>query len=37
MSIVLDAGALVAVERADRDMIALIKRERREGRAPGKP
>ena len=34
MSIVLDAGALVAVERSDRDMIALIKRERREGRAP---
>ncbi len=34
MSIVLDAGALVAVERADRDMIALVKRERREGRAP---
>lgn len=34
MSIVLDAGALVAVERGDRDMIALIKRERREGRAP---
>ena len=34
MSIVLDAGALIAVERQDRDMIALIKRERREGRAP---
>lgn len=34
MSIVLDAGALIAVERADRDMIALIKRERRAGRAP---
>ena len=34
MSIVLDAGALVAVERGDRDMIALIKRERRDGRAP---
>ena len=34
MSIVLDAGALVAVERGDRDMVALIKRERREGRAP---
>lgn len=31
---VLDAGALVAVERGDRDVIALIKRERREGRAP---
>jgi hypothetical protein len=34
MSMVLDAGALVAVERGDRDMIALIKRERQEGRAP---
>ncbi len=34
MSIVLDAGALLAVERGDRDMIALIKRERQEGRAP---
>lgn len=34
MSIVLDAGALVAIERGDRDMIALIKRERQEGRAP---
>lgn len=34
MSIVLDAGALVAVERGDRDMIALIKRERQAGRAP---
>lgn len=34
MSIVLDAGALVAVERNDRDMIALIKRERQHDRAP---
>jgi hypothetical protein len=34
MSIVLDAGALVAVERGDRDMVAVIKRERQEGRAP---
>lgn len=34
MSIILDAGALVAVERGDRDMIALIKRERLAGRAP---
>jgi hypothetical protein len=34
VSIVLDAGALVAVERGDRDIVALIKRERREGRAP---
>lgn len=34
MSIVLDAGALVAVERGDRAMIALIRGERDEGRAP---
>lgn len=34
MSIVLDAGALVAMERGDREMIALVKRERREDRAP---
>lgn len=34
MSIVLDAGALLAVERGDREMIALIKRERQGGRAP---
>lgn len=34
MSIILDAGALIAVERGDRDMIALIKRERLEDRAP---
>jgi len=34
VSIVLDAGALLAVERDDRDLIAMIKRERREGRAP---
>jgi hypothetical protein len=32
--LVLDAGALVAVERGNRDVIALIKRERRAGRAP---
>ncbi|MGH9162059.1 MAG: twitching motility protein PilT [Vicinamibacteraceae bacterium] len=32
--LVLDAGALVAVERTDRDLIAMIKRERRAGRAP---
>jgi hypothetical protein len=32
--LVLDAGALVAVERIDRDVIALIKRERLAGRAP---
>ena len=34
MMLVLDAGALVAVERADRDVISLIKRERLRGRAP---
>ncbi len=34
MSIVLDAGALLAVERGDRDMIAIVKRERLENRAP---
>lgn len=34
MSIVLDAGALLAIERRDRDMVALIKQERQQGRAP---
>lgn len=34
MTLVLDAGALLAVERGDRDLIALIKRDRVEGRAP---
>lgn len=34
MSLLLDAGALVAVERADRDTVALIKRELALGRAP---
>ena len=34
MSIVLDAGAFLAVERGDRDMVAMIKRERQQGRAP---
>jgi len=34
MSIVLDAGALVAIERGDRDIVALIKRERQAQRAP---
>ncbi|HEY2409672.1 MAG TPA: hypothetical protein VGI10_26890 [Polyangiaceae bacterium] len=32
--LVLDAGAFVAVERFDRDVIALIKRERLADRAP---
>jgi hypothetical protein len=34
MTLVLGAGSLAAVERADRDVVALIKRERRAGRAP---
>ncbi|HEX3427146.1 MAG TPA: hypothetical protein VHT30_13505 [Acidimicrobiales bacterium] len=34
MSIVLDSGALIAVARNDRTMIAIIKRERRQNRAP---
>ena len=34
MSLLLDAGALVAVERADRDTIALIKQELLAGRTP---
>jgi len=32
--LVLDAGGFVAVERGDRDVIALIKRERQADRAP---
>jgi hypothetical protein len=32
--LLLDAGAFVAVERLDRDVAALIKRERLAGRAP---
>jgi hypothetical protein len=34
LSLVLDAGGLIAVERNDRDVIALIKRELLAGRAP---
>lgn len=34
MSLVLDAGALVAVERGDRDTLALLKAELVAGRAP---
>ena len=34
MSLVLDAGALVAVERGDRDTVALLKAELVAGRAP---
>lgn len=32
--LVLDAGAFVAVERGDRDVVALVKRERMAGRTP---
>ena len=32
--LVLDAGAFMAVERGDRDVVALIKRERLAGRVP---
>jgi hypothetical protein len=32
--LVLDAGAFVAVERGDRDVVALVKRERLSGRVP---
>lgn len=34
MSLVLDAGALIAVEKADRDTVALIKQELLHGRTP---
>jgi hypothetical protein len=34
VSLILDAGAFVAVERGDRDVVALIKRERLAGRSP---
>jgi PIN domain len=34
LMLVLDAGAFVAVERGDRDVVALVKRERLAGRAP---
>ena len=34
MTLVLDAGALIAVERSDRDTVALLKAERRAGRVP---
>lgn len=34
MTVVLDAGALVAVERGDRDVVGIIERERRAGRMP---
>lgn len=34
MSLILDAGALVALERADRDTVALVKGELLAGRVP---
>jgi hypothetical protein len=34
LTLVLDAGAFIAVERAERDVIALIKVERLSGRSP---
>jgi hypothetical protein len=34
MSLILDAGALVAIEKGDRDVVALIKQELLERRAP---
>jgi len=34
MTVVLDAGALVAAERDDREVAAVMKRERRAGRRP---
>jgi hypothetical protein len=34
MSLVLDAGAFLAVERGDRDVVALVKRERLAERSP---
>jgi len=34
VSLILDAGAFVAVERGDRDVVALVKRERQANRAP---
>jgi hypothetical protein len=34
MTLLLDAGAFVAVERGDRDVVALVKRERLAQRAP---
>jgi|SRR5215470_10422014 len=34
MTLILDAGALMAVERGDRDVLALIKQERLAGRVP---
>ena len=34
MTLVLDSGALIAVDRGDRTLVALIKRQRLAGRIP---
>jgi hypothetical protein len=34
VTLVLDAGALIAVERSDREVVALLKAERHAGRVP---
>jgi hypothetical protein len=34
LTLILDAGALIAVERGDRDTVALLKRELEDGRVP---
>jgi hypothetical protein len=34
LSVILDAGALIAVERGDRTMMAVVKREQQAGRVP---
>lgn len=34
MNVVLDAGALLAIERGDRNMVAIVKRERLADRTP---
>jgi hypothetical protein len=34
MTLLLDAGAFAAVERSDRDIVALVKRERLAERSP---
>lgn len=34
MSVVLDAGALIAIERGNRELVAIVKRERVANRAP---
>ena len=34
MTLILDAGAFLAVERGDRDVVALVKAERHAGRVP---